>query len=133
MYKLVKFITEVPYKDYSTFYLFCKTPKLLLPVEIENKQNRAPQIPSIYNSVKRILLGTGISISHIKVYHQCEDVFYTYLTICKNGGAFEVNVSFKDAIEISKEMSIPIYVKEKILKNSGIEITKDIVLKALKD
>ena len=133
MYKPVKFITEIPYKDFSTFYLFCKSSKTLLPIEIENKQNTNSQKPSIYNSMKRILVGSGIFISHIKIYYHCANTFYVYLAIKKEGGIFEVNISFKDALEIYKEMPVPIYVRENILKNYGIEITKDIVLKALRE
>lgn len=83
--------------------------------------------------MKRILVGSGIFISHIKIYYHCANTFYVYLAIKKEDGIFEVNISFKDALEIYKEMPVPIYVRENILKNYGIEITKDIVLKALRE
>lgn len=131
MYKPVKFITEIPYNDFSTFYLFCKPLKILLPVEIEKKTN--PMAPTIYNSLKRILQGLKVNISYIRIYHQVGDTFYTYLAIKRNSETFEINISFKDALEISKEMAVPIFVKDKILKDSGIEITKDIIIKSLKE
>ncbi len=131
MYKPVKFITEIPYNDFSTFYLFCKPLKILLPVEIEKKTN--PMVPTIYNALKRILQGLRVDISYIKIYHQFGDTFYTYLALKRENEIFEINVSFKDALEISKEMVVPIFIKDKILRESGIEITKDIIIKSLKE
>lgn len=131
MYKPVKFITEIPYNDFSTFYLFCKPLKILLPVEIEKKTN--PMVPTIYNALKRILQGLRVDISYIKIYHQFGDTFYTYLALKRGDEIFEINISFRDALEISKEMTVPIFVKDKILKESGIEITKDIIIKSLKE
>lgn len=131
MYKPVKFITEVPYSNFSTFYLFCKPLKILLPIEIEKNINSTA--PSIYNSLKRILQGLKVSISYIRIYHQFGDIFYTYLAIKKENETFEINISLKDALKISKEMSVPIFVKDKILRDSGIEITKDIIIKSLQE
>lgn len=131
MYKSVKFITEVPYTDFSTLYLFCKSLKTLLPIEIVfNNKNTAP---SIYNSIRRILRGCGIGVSNIKIYHYYCNSFYAYLTLKKGDREFEFNIGIKDALEISKEMSVPIFVKDKILENCGIKITKDLLIKSLRD
>lgn len=131
MYKSVKFITEVPYPNSSTMYLFCKSLKTLLP--IETAITTKATTPSIYNSIKRILYGCGIEVSHIKIYHFRCDIFYAYLTLKKEGRDFDFNIEIKDALEISKETSIPIFVKDKILKNYGIKITKDLIIKSLRD
>ncbi len=131
MYKPVKFITEVPYTDFSTFYLFCRSIKTLLPIEIENSKKK--EIPSIYNTVKRVLKGFNIGVSNIKIYHYYCDIFYAYLTLKKEAEEFEFNVGIKDALEISREMSVPIFVKDRILENYGIKITKDLLIKSLRD
>ena len=131
MYKPVKFITEVPYTDFSTLYLFCKSLKTLLPIEIIF--NNKTTTPSIYNSIKRILYGCGIDIAHIKIYHCYCNNFYAYLTLRKEGRDFDINIGIKDALEISKETAVPIFVKDKILENYGIKITKDLIIKSLKD
>lgn len=131
MYKLVKFITKVCYKDFSTYYLFCKGRKILIPIEIYNENDTAT--PTIYNCIKRILKAVGFSVMGIKVYRFSDNTFYTYVTLKKDDLEFDVNLSFKDALEISKETSSPIFIKNSILQSCGIEITRDMVIKALKD
>ena len=131
MYKPVKFITEVPYPDFSTLYLFCKPLKTLLPIEIEINTKSAA--PSIYNSIKRIIRGCGMDVSNIKIYHYHSNNFYAYLTLKKEGKDFEFNIAIKDGLEISKEMSVPIFVKDEILENCGIKITRDLLIKSLRD
>jgi len=131
MYKLVKYITKVNYRDFSTYYLFYKGRKILIPIEIYNEKDTAT--PTIYNSIKRILKAVGFSVIGIKVYRFSENIFYTYVTLKKENLEFDVNLSFKDAVEISKETSSPIFIKNSILQSCGIEITRDMVIKALKD
>ncbi len=132
MYKPAKFITEIPYKNFSTYYLFYKRDKILIPIEIEKGNSNIRSVPSIYNSMKRIIFGVGYSVVGIKIYHRDQSTFYTYVTIRKEKTNMDINVGFRDGIEIAREMSVPIYVKEKIIKECGIEITKDLVLKALR-
>ena len=133
MYKPVKFITEVPYLQSSTFYLFSKSLKILLPIEVENNHVQSSTTPTIYNSIKRAIEGIGAKVLHIKIYYHYENTFYTYLTIKNNKEVFEINISFKDGVEIAKEMNVPIYVKSQILEDHGIKITKDLIMKALKN
>lgn len=133
MYKPLKFITEITYKGFSTFYMFCKETKTLLPVEISGNLVNNVAVPSIYNSIKRILIVAGYSISGIKIYYEYENTFYTYLTIKKGKISLDINLSFNDAVEISKETSAPIYVNEKILERTGIKVTKKLLTEALKN
>lgn len=69
----------------------------------------------------------------IKIYRFFDNTFYTYLTIKRHDSEFDININFKDGIEISNETSTPIFVKDQVLKTCGIEITKDMVLKAIKE
>jgi bifunctional DNase/RNase len=131
MYKLVKYITKVCYKDFSTYYLFHKGGKILLPIEIYNQESTAT--PSIYNALKRIITAVGFSVIGVKIYHFTDNIFYTYITMKNDGIEFDINLSFRDAIEIAKETSSPIFIKDSILDSCGIAITKDMVIKALKD
>ena len=131
MYKPVKFIAEVPYIDFSTYYLFCKKLKTLVPIEIPVRTTGHADIPSVYDSIKRIIYGTGYSILGLKIYRQEGDVFYTYLAIKKNDTVLDINVSFEDGVKISNITSSPIYMERNILETSGIVINKDMVLKAL--
>ena len=132
MYKPVKFITKIPYKDFSTYYLFCKNTKILLPIEIENIDSGTQVVPSIYNSIKRILIGSGIFVKGIKIYRQSQNNFYTYITIKNKENIIDVNIGFTDGIKLAKEMSVPIYVSEKILDEFGLKITSDLISKALR-
>jgi len=131
MYKPVKFIAEVPYIDFSTYYLFCKELKTLIPIEIPSSTINHSEVPSVYDSMKRIIYGTGYSVEGLKIYRQECGVFYTYLTIKKNDTVLDINISFADGINISKITSLPIYMEISILETSGIVINKDMVLKAL--
>jgi len=130
MYKSVKYITKIPYQDISTYYLFCKPSKVLLPIEIDNEKAYDPT-PSVYNTIKRIVIGMGARIKLVKIYRFSQSVYYAYLTLTTNGKDFDVNISLEDAMEISKEARSPIYVKEEIINQCGIEITKEIIEKAL--
>ncbi|HOD01252.1 MAG TPA: DUF151 domain-containing protein [bacterium] len=132
MYKPVKFITEVPYLQSSTFYLFCKPLKILLPIETGCECIQTQTVPSVYNSVRRIIEGIGAKALYLKIYLYCENVFYAYLTIKNGKETFDINVGLKDGIKMAREMKIPIYVRDQILENNGIKITKDLVMKALK-
>ena len=87
----------------------------------------------MYDSIKRIIYGTGYSVLGLKIYRQECGVFYTYLTIKKNNTVLDINVSFVDGVRISNITSSPIYMEKNILEKSGIVINKDMVLKALRN
>jgi bifunctional DNase/RNase len=127
MYKPVKFITKINYKDFSTYYLYCKPLKTLLPVETsENKP-----YPSSSNTIKRLVSALGGKIRYMRIYKCDQTNFYTYLNVEKSGSFYDVNISFQDGISVVRDSNIPIYAEEKILTNLGFEITKDLVKKAL--
>lgn len=129
MYKPVKFITEVPYRDFSTFYLFNKSDKILLPLEI----GRETSAPSIHDSLIRVIKGIGYTILCLKIYRHVGGNFYAYLTIKNKEKILDINISFKDGLEICKKSASPIFVNKNILELHGVEITKELVFKALKD
>ena len=123
MYKPVKFIAEVPYIDFSTYYLFCKKLKTLVPIEIPVRTTGHADIPSVYDSIKRIIYGTGYSILGLKIYRQECGVFYTYLIIKKNNTVLDINVSFVDGVRISNITSSPIYMEKNILEKTYVSIS----------
>jgi bifunctional DNase/RNase len=131
MYKSVKFITNIKGSNFSTYYLFCSSSRVLLPINIENDEKSEELAPTIYNSIKRILLGTKIKVLGIKIYYECDNIFYSYLTILSNGKKLDINVSFRDAINIALEIPTPIYVKKSVMDKSGIKVTKSMIQKAL--
>lgn len=127
MYKPVKLITKIDYGGFATYYLYYKNTKTLLPVEI----NGTVQIPSIYNTLKRLVFALGGKVKHIKIYKASQNTLYTYLTLEKEGQFLDVNIGFPDAIEIARELDFPIFAKEEIIRKCGIEITREIVKRAL--
>jgi bifunctional DNase/RNase len=131
MYKSVKFITNIEGNEFSTYYLFCSSSRTLLPINIENDKENEKSVPTIYNSIKRILLGTRIKVLGIKIYYECDDIFYSYLTVSRNGKKLDINISFRDAINIAMEIPTPIYVKKSVMDKSGIKITKSMIKEAL--
>lgn len=133
MYKPVKFITNIPYKDFCTYYLFNKSKKILIPIEI-NKEEGIKATPTIYNSIKRLVYTLGYSFLCLKIYKFDQNIFYTYLSIYKNdnlSNVMDLNIGFADGIELSKETSIPIYINEEIIRHVGIVVTRKLVEKAL--
>jgi bifunctional DNase/RNase len=147
MYKPVKLITKIPYQDYSTYYLFNKADKVLIPVEID-KRTQSSAVPSIYSTLRRVVKALGYSFLYTRIYKQSQGVFYTYLSLGKSKGGcnrldmldtklsdtndtLDINISFRDGIELAKETNTPIYIKEEIIKEMGIEVTKELVEKAL--
>ena len=131
MYKSVKFITNIKGSNFSTYYLFCSSSRVLLPINIENDEKSEELAPTIYNSIKRILLGTKIKVLGIKIYYECDDIFYSYLTVSKDKKKLDINIGFKDAINIAMEIPVPIYVEKSVMDKSGIRITKSMIQEAL--
>jgi bifunctional DNase/RNase len=133
MYKPVNFITNIPYKDFCTYYLFNKSKKVLIPIEVD-KETSSKVTPSIYNSMKRLVYALGYSFLCLKIYKYDQNIFYTYLSIYKKDNLSEevdLNIGFTDGIEISKEIGIPIYISEEIIRKVGIVVTRRLVEKAL--
>lgn len=133
MYKPVKFITNIPYKDFSTYYLFNKENKILIPIETD-KNHYSKAVPTVYNSIKRLVSALGYSFLCLKIYRLDQNIFYTYLSIYRSeklNDVMDLNIGFEDGIKISKENNIPIYINEEIIKRVGIVITKKLVEKAL--
>lgn len=127
MYKPIKFVTKINYKDFSTYYLYCKSLRTLLPVETyEDKP-----FPSSINTLKRLINALGGKIRYLKIYRCDQSNFYTYLNVEKSGSFYDVNISFKDGIDMVRDSCIPIYAEEKILTNFGFEVTKELVKRAL--
>jgi len=127
MYKPIKLITKIDYGGFSTYYLYYKNTKTLLPIEI----NGTPQIPSIYNTLKRLIFALGGKAKYIKIYKVSQNTLYTYLTLEKEGQILDVSIGFPDAIEIARESDFPIFAKEEIIREHGIKITEKIVKRAL--
>lgn len=127
MYKPIKFITKIVYRDFSTYYLYCRDIKTLLPIEYgENSV-----FPSALDTLKRVIFALGGKLNHLKIYKYRQDNFYTYLNLGKDEKKLDISVGFKDGIDIAREFKLPIYVKEEIIKEVGVEITKELVQKAL--
>ncbi|MFH1899539.1 MAG: hypothetical protein ABIJ82_03700 [Patescibacteria group bacterium] len=127
MYKPIKFVTKINYKDFSTYYLYCKPLKTLLPVETSEDK----PFPSSTNTLKRLINALGGKIKYLKIYRYDQSNFYTYLNVEKSGSSYDVNISFKDGMDVVRDSCIPIYADEKILTNFGFEVTEELVKKAL--
>ena len=131
MYKPIKFIAEIPNINYSTYYFFCKQSNTIMPIELLEGINSHLEVPSIYDSITRIIRGVGYSAKSVKIYRQEFGVFYTYLSIQRDKEVFDINIGFKDAMNIARETCLPVYVEDSILKINGFVINKNMVLKAL--
>jgi len=146
MYKRVHFIALVPNyysgsKNY-TLYLFDKDAKVVVPVEISNqetlffltgKTHQHHSSPHIYNTIKRLLHCFETRLVSVTIYNFQDGTFYTYLNLAHNQKHLEINISFPDAFVLARLFKSPLYIKNDILEEKGIKVTKQILRDALRE
>lgn len=129
MYKKAKYITTVPGENKKTAYVLCKNPNILLPIEVRDGERYAyPNIPTLLSHILNVL---SAEIVMIKIFKYCSDLLYTYLTLKVGKRLVEINVAPDTAVKISALFKIPIYVNEKVVKDLGLRVTREMILKAL--
>ncbi len=146
MYKRVHFIALVPSHQPGlkkhTIYLFDKNEKIVMPVEISNqeaifyltgKTHLRHPIPHLYNTIKRLFSCFKIRLVSVTVYNFQEGILYTYLNLVFNQKHLEINVSFHDAFVLAMIYKSPLYIKNDILVEKGIKVTKETLRDALRE
>ncbi len=121
----------------NTAYLFNKETKYLLPIslhkdiskELVQKNNFVE--PSTFNSIKRMLTAAALSIPAVIIYKYKAGKFYAYVNIRSEKQTYDINTSLEDALCLSDCFNSDIYVKDKLLKHQGIQITKELIEQAL--
>jgi hypothetical protein len=125
----------------STVYIYNNDTKILLPISMasENAANvllaksyKTSFRPTFFNTIKRSFLSLNISITKVLIYKVLDDVFYAYLCL-KNAEGVEVEIDSKvsDALALSYECCVPIYVTSNVYQEAGILITKDLLESSL--
>jgi bifunctional DNase/RNase len=130
MFKKIKYLTTINNTGFFTSYFFDKESKSVLPMETF-KQASSPTQPKTSNTIRRILVASGINVQAIKIYLYKDDTFYTYITIKKDDRCYDINAGFLDAVKIGQEFNAPIYTTEKVIKDCGIKVTKELIEKSL--
>jgi len=146
MYKRVHFIALVPNhhpdSENHTLYLFDKNEKVVMPVEIKNREAvfyltgkthlRHP-VPHLYNTIKRLLSCFNVRLVSVTVYNFQDGILYTYLNLIFDQKHLEINISFHDAFVLAMMYKSPLYIKNNILEEKGIKVSKQKLRDALRE
>lgn len=141
MLKPVELVAVMTSDDVVTAYLYERTEKILLPIEVSNKDYTQTHSfePCIYNTFKRTVLGLESDICAIKIYNYIDGIFYAYLSVStpfyddlNSVENVEISVNISDAIKLAQMFSAQIFVKNRVLINCGIKLTKKLIVEALK-
>lgn len=141
MYKRLFVIAIVPITDEHTrkytLYLFEKTKKYVVPIEITHTKAKTllsseeKNIPDIYNTTKRLICGMGGSFVSATIYKYTNEIFYTYLNLAFQNKHIEFNADVTDAINLARRFQAPVYIKTKLLDYCGIKVSKKKLKEAL--
>ena len=134
MYKKINYLTTIAKKRSLTSYFFHKASSRVLPVETSvPRLNTSKATPSVYNTIKRMLVATGAMVSSIKLYLYRDGIFYTYITLRMQSNEYDINSCFIDALYISRLFNAPIYARDQVIRCCGIKVTKEQIEQALKE
>jgi len=156
VYKKIEYLTAIKNNVGATLYFIERKNKVLLPVEVgglglENEraaffsdllpENNSPgfsvkdslksSVPSIYDSITRMLAGLSAKLEGVKIYLHFEKVFYAYLMIQSSRDSFDINVGFLDAVYLANKVKCPILINQDILGRLGIKLTAEMIENAL--
>ena len=113
-----------------------------MPVEIANREAifyltgkthlRHP-VPHLYNTIKRLLSCFKVRLVSVTVYNLQDGILYTYLNLVFNQKHLEINISFHDAFVLAMMYKSPLYVKNEVLEEKGIKVSKQTLRDALRE
>jgi bifunctional DNase/RNase len=129
MFKSIEHLTTIPSEEMLTFYFYCRDQKVLLPIETKYKPIQSD--PDTMDTMRRVLCALESRVTGIKIYHHQQNVYYTYLEILKKDEFVDINIDLYDAIQAARMFEAPILIKDDILQESGLKITKELIEEAL--
>ncbi|EKD94946.1 MAG: hypothetical protein ACD_25C00145G0003 [uncultured bacterium] len=129
MYKEAKYITTIPGNDKRTAYFLCKNPKVLVPMELKDAVNFV--YPDLCTIFRHVLTTLKTEIISAKIYKFQDGVFYTYLTINQGSKYTDINIPPLVALKICKMLNAPILINEKIIREVGFCVTREMIDNAL--
>ena len=136
MFEEVKYLIHIDQKAYTTYYLFQKTDKILLPIQIPTHQyyrlcDFQPNQPDTLDTLKTAIFSLDGQVVNIKIYLYLDRCYYSYISIEKNGQTMEINSGLYDAINLAVSLKAPILIEKNILKECGYKITKKMIEQVL--
>ena len=129
MYKEAKYITTIPGNDKKTAYFLCKNPKVLVPMELKDTSNFA--YPDLFTIFRHVLTTLKTEVVSSKINKFQDDVFYAYLTLNQEGKYTDINMPPLAAFKICNMLGIPILLDEKIIRDLGFLVTKEMIESAI--
>lgn len=129
MYKSVKYLTKVNNNIFSTHYLYDRTEKVILPIELTSRH--FDKTPTAADTLRRILNALQIKTLGIKISTYTNGIYYSYLSILRHKQILDIYINLEDALEIAVTCDLPILVKDRILEENGVKITSELIKKTL--
>lgn len=78
------------------------------------KSKKTPR-PMPHDLIENVIHGLNATLERIVVSDLQESTFYARLVIRKNGSTIDIDSRPSDAIALAVQMSVPIYVEEKVI------------------
>lgn len=91
-------------------------------IAIALEENIKPNRPLTHDLIKNVLNGYDIQFKKVIIYKLEDGIFYSNIVCIKNNEEKVMDARTSDAIALAARFSAPIYIKEKILKETGIII-----------
>jgi len=126
MLRKTELLTKIADRIQTTYYLFDKEKKTLLPIVSPDKKD-----PSAHNTILKILKAFNSEILSIRISHIRKETYHVYVNVEFNGKLIEINADVSDALTLAQLKKVPIFLDESLLKKCGIKITRKLLEETL--
>jgi bifunctional DNase/RNase len=127
MFRPIEFLTNITDDQQSTTYLMYKADKILLPIQIKVQE----EYLNLYDTLKRIVLSLGATVSAIKIYLYQDDTYYAYITLKTADKILDINTNIETALASAQMFCAQILIEESVLDECGLKVTLDMLNEAL--
>lgn len=127
MYKPIKYLTTIKYKDCANHYFIHKNDRFVLLIETTNSR-----VKDTADIIRRVIYGMSGRIVGLKFYLCISGQYYAYVCISQNSKILDINVKPEVGMEIARVCNVPFYVEEKVLYETGLKITQEMLEEALR-
>ena len=123
-----------------TVYLYCDDLRILLPITTNRhavesmlfaKTMQSSLRPSLFNTVKRVLLSLDASVVSIEIYKCLDEIFYAYIVVKNALSIYHIDAKVTDAICFAFEFRVSIVVYSEVYENFGIHVTKELLERSM--
>lgn len=113
-----------------TVYIFANEKQIIFPIQMNTDEAKClvktlykgNTEGNIYETTKRLAAALNAKITSIIIYKYLDGIFYTYIRVTKQEEVLDINVKFSDALILATACNLPIYIKDQIITDFGIEL-----------